>query len=330
MEEVHSGSCGNHSGGRSLAVKIKRHGHYWPMMIGDYEKFARKREKCQSHAPTIRQPAEVLSSITSSYPFMRWAMDIVGPLPNSKQKRFLLVLTDFFSKWVEAYSNASIKNVQVESFEWRNIICRHGVPYEIVTENGSQFISTRFEVFCKKWKIRLNKSTPRYPQCNGLAETINKTILNGRKKRLEAKTGRWADELEGVLWSHRTTPRRATGETPFALVYGTECMIPAEVEFPGVRRRLLPEREELNNECSSMISISLTSAEIERSFESKITNTQPQSTTSPTYGIADLIREIWSLAKSSKTPLNETRENSEQTGKDPIKSKKSSDWAPKK
>ena len=87
----------------------------------------------------------------------------------------------------------------------------------------------------------------RYLQCNGQAETINKTILDGLKKHLDAKKGRWADKLEGVLWSHSTTPRWATGETPFALVYGTECMIPAEVEFPGVRRRLLPEREELNN-----------------------------------------------------------------------------------
>ncbi|XP_022552324.1 uncharacterized protein LOC111203138 [Brassica napus] len=57
MEEVHSGSCGNHYGGRSLAVKIKRHGYYWPTMIEDCGKFARKREKCQRHAPTIRQPA---------------------------------------------------------------------------------------------------------------------------------------------------------------------------------------------------------------------------------------------------------------------------------
>ena len=121
------------------------------------------------------------------------------------------------------------------------------VPYEIMMDNGSQFISTRFETFCERWKIRLNKSTPRYPQCNGQAETINKTVLDGLKKRLDAKKGRWAEELEGVLWSHRTTPRRATGETPFTLVYGTECMIPTEVEFPGVRRRLLPKREEQNN-----------------------------------------------------------------------------------
>ena len=232
MEEVHSGSCGNHSGGRSLAVKIKRHGYYWPTMIKDCEKFARKCEKCQRHAPTIHQPAEVLSSISSPYPFMRWSMDIVGPLHNSKQKRFLLVLTDFFSKLVEADSYASIKDVQVENFVWKNIITRHGVPYEIVIDNGSQFISTRFEAFCEKWKIRLTKSTPRYPQCNGQAETINKTVLDGLKKCLQARKGRWAEELEGVLWSHRTTPRRATGETPFTLVYGTESMIPAEVEFP--------------------------------------------------------------------------------------------------
>ena len=153
MEEVHFGSRGNHSGGRSLAVKIKRRRHYWPMMIKDYENFARKCEKCQRHAPTIHQPTEVLSSILALYSFMRWSMDIVGPMHRSKQKRFLLVLTDFFSKWVEADSYASIEDAQVESFVWRNIVCRHGVSYEIVTDDGSQFISTRFEAFCEKWKI---------------------------------------------------------------------------------------------------------------------------------------------------------------------------------
>ncbi|CAA7017904.1 unnamed protein product [Microthlaspi erraticum] len=247
MEEIHSGSCGNHSGGRALAIKIKRHGYYWPSMITDCEKYSAKCEKCERHAPTIHQPAELLSSISAPYPFMRWSMDIVGPLHPSKQKRFLLVLTDYFSKWVEADSYASIKDAQVEQFVWKNIICRHGIPHEIVTVNGSQFISAHFEGFCEKWKIRLSKSTPRFPQGNSQAEATNKTILDGLKKRLGEKKGCWADELEGVLWSHRTTPRRATGETPFALVYGTECVIPSEIHFPGVRRWLLPEQEGLNH-----------------------------------------------------------------------------------
>ncbi|KAF8109416.1 hypothetical protein N665_0096s0029 [Sinapis alba] len=116
MEVVHSGSCRNHCGGRLLPIKIKRHGYYWPTKTGDCEKFARKCEKCQRHAPTIRQPAEVLSPISSPYIFMCWSMDIDGPLHNPKQKRVLLVLTDFFSKWVEAVFYTSIKDVQVESF----------------------------------------------------------------------------------------------------------------------------------------------------------------------------------------------------------------------
>ncbi|KFK34296.1 hypothetical protein AALP_AA5G126700 [Arabis alpina] len=221
MEEIHSGSCGNHSGGRALAIRIKRHGYFWPTMIQDCEKFSSHCEKCQRHAPMIHQPTELLSSITSPYPFMRWAMDIVGPLHPSRQKRYLLVLTDYFSKWVEAESYSSIKDRQVEKFIWKNIICRHGVPYGVVTDNGSQFISAKFDIFCDKWKIRLSKSTPQCPQGNGQAESTNKTLIEGLKKRLDEKKGRWADELEGILWSYRTTPRRATGETPFALVYGT-------------------------------------------------------------------------------------------------------------
>ena len=58
-------------------------------------------------------------------------------------------------------------------------------------------------------------STPAYPQSNGQAEAVNKTILNGLKKRLDGAKGRWAEELPNVLWAYRTTPRQSTGETPF-------------------------------------------------------------------------------------------------------------------
>ncbi|KAL0730577.1 hypothetical protein Bca4012_026670 [Brassica carinata] len=180
---------------------------------------------------------------------------------------------------------------------------------------GSQFISTRFEAFCEKWKIQLTKSTPRYPQCNGQAETINKTVLDGLKKRLEDRKGRWAEELEGVLWSHRTTPRWATGETPFSLVYRTECMIPAEVEFPEVRRRFLLEREDLNNAMMLDELNLVNSNEIRRSYGSKITNTLPQNTTTQTFAIAGSKKAICFCAKSSKTLPNVTQENWEQTGK---------------
>ena len=65
----------------------------------------------------------------------------------------------------------------------------HGLPYEIITDNRSQFISHNFREFCDRWIIRLNMSTPRNPQSNGQAESTNKTIIEGLKKQLDLKKG---------------------------------------------------------------------------------------------------------------------------------------------
>ena len=69
---------------------------------------------------------------------MKYSMDIVGPLPRaSGQRKYLLVLTDYFTKCVEAEAFADVKDSDVEGFIWKNIIYRFGVPQEIVTDNGS-------------------------------------------------------------------------------------------------------------------------------------------------------------------------------------------------
>ncbi|KAG7593904.1 Ribonuclease H-like superfamily [Arabidopsis thaliana x Arabidopsis arenosa] len=246
--EVHEGLCGNHSSGRTMAFKIKRLGYFWPIMISDCIDYAKRCKKCQMHAPLIHQPSEILSSISAPYPFMRWSMDIVGPMHRSTRGvQYLLVLTNYFSKWIEAEAYISIQDSVVKTFLWKHIICRYGVPYEIVTDNGPQFISNDFEDFCSAWGIKLSYSTPRYPQGNGQAEASNKTILSNLKKRLNARKGGRYDELQPVLWTYRTTPRRATAETPFSLVYGMEAVVPAELNVPGLRRSEAPLNEESNS-----------------------------------------------------------------------------------
>ena len=74
-----------------------------------------------------------------------------------------------------------------------------------------------------------------HPQANGEAEVTNRTLLQGIKVRLEKATGTWADELYHVLWTYRTTQRLPTGETPFALAFRIEAMIPIELKLLSVR-----------------------------------------------------------------------------------------------
>ncbi|RVX09050.1 hypothetical protein CK203_013858 [Vitis vinifera] len=176
LAELHEGICGNHSGGRSLAHRAHSQGYYWPTMKKDA-------------AAYVKNVINVK----------------VGPLPAAPaQKKFLLVATDYFSKWVEAEAYASIKDKDVTNIAFRN--------------------------FCSELNIRNSYSTPRYPQSNGQAEATNKTLITALKKRLEQAKGKWVEELPGVLWAYRTTPGRPTGNTPFALAYGMDAVIPTEID----------------------------------------------------------------------------------------------------
>ena len=81
-------------------------------------------------------------------------------------------------------------------------------------------------------------STPVHPQANGQAESYNKIIINNLKKKLGSKKGKWAEELPYVLWADRTTPKNATGQTPFSLVFGAESVIPTEMVVYTARTRI--------------------------------------------------------------------------------------------
>ena len=142
---------------------------------------------------------------------------------------------DYFTKWAEAEALANIRDTDVKKFVWKNIVTRFGVPNSLVTDNGLQFDNKAFRTFCSELNIRNKYSTPAYPQSNGQAEAVNKTDLNGLKRRLDGAKGRWAEELPNVLWAYRTTPRRSTGETPFSLTYGAEAVIPTEVSLYSAR-----------------------------------------------------------------------------------------------
>ena len=114
--------------------------------------------------------------------------------------------TDYFTKWVKAEPLANIRDVDVKKFIWRNIVTRFGTPRTLVSDNGLQFNSNAFRQYCSDLGITNRYSTPAYPQGNGQAETVNKVIVNGLKKRLDNAKGKWVGEFPHVLWTYRTTP----------------------------------------------------------------------------------------------------------------------------
>ena len=248
LAEIHGGICGHHIGARALAGKAFRQGFFWPTALQDATAQVTKCEACQFHSKQIHQPAQALQTIPLSWPFSVWGLDILGPFPRAVGGfEYLYVAIDKFTKWPEVEPVRKVTAQSAVKF-FRSIVCRFGIPNRIITDNGTQFTSRTFMQYVQDLGAKVCFASVAHPRSNGQAERANAEVLRGLKTRTFDrlhKCGRnWIEELPVVLWSIRTTPNRATGQTPFALVYGAEAVLPTELVYGSPRVLAYDELEQ--------------------------------------------------------------------------------------
>ncbi|KAG9442376.1 hypothetical protein H6P81_018230 [Aristolochia fimbriata] len=206
---------------------------------GDWDatEMARTCRPCQLHAYYVHQPQEPLHPTIASWPFEVWGMDIIGPItPRSDSDRqYILAVTDYFSKWAEAAAYREVKATTVANFIRTQIIYRYGVPRYIVTDNGMSSKNRVMDRLCKKFRIQQWTSSAYNPTANGLAEAFNKTLCKILKKMICANKKSWDEKLGEALWAYKTSFRTLTQSTTYSLVYGTEAVLPLEVQLPSLR-----------------------------------------------------------------------------------------------
>ncbi|VFQ60495.1 unnamed protein product [Cuscuta campestris] len=193
------------------------------------------------------RPATNYTLISTTIPFARWGMDLVGILPRGTgNNMYLVVAIDYFTKWVEAAPVPTITEEQMRKFVSKQILCRFGVPQQIITDNESEFEARGFNEFLQSWGIKRSYAAVGYPQTNVQVENTNRTIIDDLKKKIMECKSAWVEELPYILWTYRTTLRKATGETPFSLTYGFEARAPAETSLLSYRVETFdgPENEE--------------------------------------------------------------------------------------
>ncbi|KAM1815820.1 hypothetical protein ACFX12_000293 [Malus domestica] len=165
ITEVHEEVCGAHQSGRKMRWLLLRHGYFWPRILKDCIEFARGCIQCQIHGPIQRVPTESLHSVTKLWPFRGWAMDVIDkitPYSGAAKHVWILVATDYFTKWVEAKSYAELTSKEVCDFVEEHIVTRFGVPETIITDNGTIFAAERFKEYIASLKIRLEQFTLYY------------------------------------------------------------------------------------------------------------------------------------------------------------------------
>jgi ribonuclease HI len=237
LREVHSGTCGSHSGPRALAAKVIRQGFYWPAIICTANRVTRSCEACQKFSPRLSNPSQFTKLIAHTWPLQRWGLDIVGPLLTAQGNlKFTFVAVEYFTKWIEARAVSTITSKTAQKFFWQNIVCRFGVSSELTVDNDKQFDSQDFRDFYFSIGTKPVFALVYHLQSNGVVERVNDKIFTAIKKRLlDDKKGKWADQLPEVVWALNTIECRATGFTPFRLLYESEAMTPQEIKHGSPR-----------------------------------------------------------------------------------------------
>jgi len=165
MHEIHEGSFRTHANGHAMARKMLRAYYYWMTMEADCCKHAKKCHKCQIYADKIHVPPNTLNVLSSPWLFSMWGCDMIGKIEPkaSNGHRFILVAIDYFTKWVEAASNANVTKKMVVEFIKNQIICHYGVPSRIITDNGTNLNNKMMNELCDDFKTEHHNSSPYRP-----------------------------------------------------------------------------------------------------------------------------------------------------------------------
>ena len=215
---AHSIPLAGHLGVDKTRDRLLAH-YFWPNIYKDVQQFCSTCPECQKTGRKLRSEKAALKPIVPiGVPFKK--IGIVGPLPRSnKGNRFILTVADFATRYPEAFPIPS-QTAEVVADALIELFSRVGIPDEIVSDQGTNFMSSLITQLCETLGILKIKSSVYYPQTNGLVERLNGTLKSMLSKFVHDEPKTWDKVLPYVLFSYREVPEASTGFSPFELVYG--------------------------------------------------------------------------------------------------------------
>ncbi len=168
-------------------------------------------------------------------------MDILGPLPlPSLGNKFLLVVTDYFTRWPEAYPLPNQEASTVADVLVKEFVCRFGVPKEIHSDQGRNFEAALFQEVCKLLGAHKTRTTALHPQSDGLVERYNRTLATQLAMYVEGHQRDWDQHVPFLLMAYRSAIQESTKCSPARLMMGREMRLPVDLLYSR------PEEEEEN------------------------------------------------------------------------------------
>ncbi|XP_073153365.1 uncharacterized protein [Henckelia pumila] len=167
-------------------------------------------------------------------PAKEFGIDFMGPFPASEGNKYILVVVDYVSKWVDALACRTNDSRVVVKFLKKIFFARYGTPRAIISDGGTHFCNQHFDTLLCKYGVTHKVTTPYHLQTIGQVEISNRELKIILGKNVNSNRKEWSNKLDDALWDYRTEFKTPIGTSPFRLLYAKACHLPIELEHKAL------------------------------------------------------------------------------------------------
>lgn len=225
---AHDHPTAGHSGQQKTLFRLNTR-VFWDSMRKDVCNYVKACEACQQFKYDNTPSSNQMQIHSVNEPWHTIGIDIMGPFPvTSRNKRFLLVIVDYFTRWIEVFPLSTTTSIAISELLIDQLFTRYGFPKYILSDNGPQFVSNMFRSFCDTLNIQQKLTANYHPQSN-MTERVNRTLKPLIAIYAQRLPHSWDKEIQKLAFAIRTSVNETTGEIPAFLMFGRDIKGPLDL-----------------------------------------------------------------------------------------------------
>ena len=220
-----SSAYGGHMDAARTCARVKRH-FWWSRLYSDVFDYVGGCLVCRSAAKRTAGPAPISSHRVPTRPFEFLGIDLIAMPEAASGNRYAMVVMDHFSRYATVVAIPDKTAATVARALTRHVLLIHGPPETLLSDQGTEFDNVLMRELARIFGFKKISTTPYRPQCDGLVERFNRTLLRLLRCFVDGAQANWDDVLPYVLFSYNTAVSSATGEAPFSIIFGRDPPTP--------------------------------------------------------------------------------------------------------
>jgi hypothetical protein len=243
LRAYHVCSSGAHFGVAKTFGRLRLR-FIWPRMFQDVSEFISSCFDCQSSKNNnLKSKQGLLHPIEVPHPWDLVAVDVLGPLPVTKaSNKYVVVFMDYFTRYCMAFAVPDMKATTIASLLVNHVVAYHGCPVRLLSDQGSNFLSTLVAEVCSILSIRKIQTTGYHPQTDGLVERANRTLLSMLRIYVNSDQDNWDQFVPLFCLAYNSSPHEVTKYSPFFPLHGFEPRLPPDAHLEQQLRRISRSR----------------------------------------------------------------------------------------